>query len=178
MNVIQTLQEMLDAHGITKYDDDPETLNTFLLEAKLMVGASFVFDQEYNDYKENFNGNKYALDYYPLKSSGSLTVLCNDVNITGNIRKISEEGIIYFKKTFTGTLDVTYTVGLTDDDLTEYILPITLYLVKDNEGQNISSVTEGDVSISYNNSTGSTSTQIDALVANLRDKYSARMCLL
>ena len=176
---IEILRTLLQANDIHEYDDAQDSvLEAFISEAKMLINEPFCNDTTYNDYVEGFTGKKYVTDYYPLKAD-CLEVTFNDIDISEHIKKITEEGIIYFDKQFNhGTLDVTYVVGLSSEDIENYIIPITLYLIRDKTGRNVSSITEGDVSISYNNSTGGTAMQIDTLINNLKDKYCARLCLL
>lgn len=176
-DTIQTILAILHANGITKYDDDTSSLESFLLEAKLLVGEPFMFDQQYTDYKQEFYGDNIVTSYYPIKDD-CIQLVLDGVDITSHIRRIDSDGIIYLDKNYHGALIADYTVGLSGDDIVNYLIPICVALIRDREGLNISSVTEGNVSVSYNNSTGSTTLQLDNLVNALKEKYGARVCLL
>lgn len=172
MTLIEDLQDLLTLHGIDTSKYTPTMLNALILEAKTLIGADYVYDSQYTDYKDTFHGTRYMTEKYPVKEVTSITV--NDEEIIP--RKITHNGIIYFDGYITGGLEVEYIVGLDDNDYEKTILPICLYIAKQNEGQNVSSVQEGDVNVSYD--TGSNQAMIDTLINNIRGKYGARVRLL
>lgn len=176
MTIYETIRNMLISNGIATTYSDAE-LDSFILEAKLLVDAPFVNDAVYEDYVDRFSSDKYMIRHYPLKESDDFNVLIDDKDITNNVRKITSNGIIYFDKKYTGSLTVSYVCGLNTTAINDYLIPIIVYLIKDKEGKNISSISEGDVSVSYNNSSN-TSLTLDSLVNRLRKKYGARLRLL
>lgn len=169
------LRQLLTANGITTTYTDQE-LDAFLLEAKLLIGEDWVFPHQYKDYVHKWDGDTYVLDYYPVLTGETVTVKVNDVTREDIIDKVTSEGIVYFKHSINGSLEITYTVGLPDEDVVEYLLPITVAVVEDILGRNVASVTEGDVSVSY--SSTSTKSQTESLIGALREKYCARLCVL
>ena len=176
MLIYETLRKMLISHGITtEYSNDE--LDSFILEAKLLLDAPFVYDTLHEDYVDDFEGNKYMLRYYPFKESNEFSVSLNDEDITSHVKKIMKSGLLFFDKSFHGSLNVTYSVGLDVDDINTYIVPIVLYIIRDKEGKNISSINEGDISISYDNTSNSSLTT-DALIKRLKNKYGTRLRLI
>jgi hypothetical protein len=87
------------------------------------------------------------------------------------------EGVVYFPEKQCGRLLVQYTVGLGTEDMEKYILPITVHLIMEKEGKNISSISEGDISISYDTN-NTLNAQVTTLIQELKNKYSGRVCLL
>lgn len=174
MTIYDTLRDMLINHGvITEYTD--AQLDNFILEAKLLIDTPFVNNSQIEEYKTDWTGDVYYTNEYPLIKS-SVTVIINNTVIIPE--HVTSDGIIYLDKTYTGDLKCTYTIGLSNEDITNYLLPIVVCLIEDKEGLNIASVGEGDINISYNNATGYTSKTLDTLIQNLRDKYSARVRLI
>lgn len=176
-DAISTLRTLIETNKITTTYTD-EQLEAIIQEALLLVNAPYTTDTTYNDYIHEYDASTYITQYYPLKSIKVLQCTLNEENINDYIVHATRDGIIYFDRHLRGRLEVTYTVGLDDEDINNYILPIALYLVKDLEGKNINSIQEGDVTVQYNNLSSSTSAGIDALVANLRNRYGARVRLI
>ena len=164
---------MLLNHGITKEYTNAQ-LDSFILEAKLLVDMPFMMNSVYEDYEAKYRGKVYYTHEYPiLTNSVQLTIDGKRVPILN----INNEGRIIFDKKHRGTLECKYTVGLSDDDINNYLIPIVVCLIEDAEGGNISSITEGDVSLSYD-TTGYSNRTLDSLVNGLRNKYGARVRLV
>ena len=176
---IETLRTLLQANKITTTYTDEE-LEAIITQALLLVNAPYTTDNTYNDYVHTFNGTSYITQYYPLKtiSHDDIIVTLDDVNVNEYISNLTRDGIIYFDRPLRGRLNITYTVGLDTNDINNYIVPIALYLIKDNEGMNMNSVQEGDVTVNYSNMATSTCAGIDALIGNLRNRYGARVRLI
>lgn len=173
MTMIETIQEILSAHEVQK-DYTTQEIETFILEAKLLVNAPFMNDTILEEYTKEFSGDVYVTDNYPIKQLCELTI--NGSNITPD--KIEENGIIHLSKSYHGKLQIRYIVGLTTDDINNYLIPLVVAVIENKAGMNISSITEGDVSVSYNNNTGANSVTIDSIVNELREKYSAKVVVL
>lgn len=172
MTIYDDLRNLLSLHGIDTTDYDENKLNALLLESKLIINAPFTTDTVHKDYKQHFLGDKYLTESYPLKEVVSVKIGEEEVIP----EHVSSNGIIYFEKQVSGKLLVEYIVGLTSQDYQDTVLPICVYLAKDIAGQNVSSISEGDVSVSY--AAGSSATMIDNLVSEIRSKYGARVRLL
>lgn len=172
MSILEDLRAMLIAHNIdvTAYTD--QILNSFISEARLLVGEDFMFDHTVEEYDPNFDDDCIMVGDYPVKE-GTVVVTLDDEVITPT--KITSEGIIYLPSRVNGHLSVRYTVGLSGEDINQYLLPIVVYMIREKEGQNISSINEGDISISYDTSNG-VNTQMSQLIQDLKHKYSGRAC--
>lgn len=170
---LEQLRKLLVAHNITKQFSD-EVLESYILEAKLLVNIPALNEELHEDYVKKFNGDTYVVDYYPLLEIVELTV--NGVSVAPE--RISSDGIIYFNGNKTGTLYCQYKVGLSSEEINVDLLPLVVALIENKEGANVSSITEGDVSVSYNNSNGVSATTIDSLVEAIREKYTAKVVLL
>ena len=176
MSIVDDLRAMLVAHGIdaTQYTDS--MLESFIFEAKVLVDAPFVFDTVHEDYNPQFRGDVFMTDNYPVLDDEVLRVTIDDLVVTPE--HITHEGIIYLDKTYQGKLKCTYNVGLNGDDIQSYLLPLVVSMIQEKEGLNLSSITEGDVSISYNNSGTGYSSQVSQLVQALKNKYSGRVAFI
>lgn len=172
MTLHDDLLSLLELHGIDTTQYTESKLNALILEAKTLINTEYITDSQEEDFVLKFTGKAYMTEKYPLKQVNTITV--DGVPVTP--LKTRSSGIIYFDEYVTGKLEVNYIVGLTDTDYSETVLPICLYIAKDAEGQNISSISEGDVSVSY--AAGSSATMIDNLVSEIRSKYGARVRLL
>lgn len=170
MSMVDDLRSMLIAHGIEASSYTDGMLDSFILEAKLLVNEPFMFDTVHEDYDPDFSGDVFMTSDYPVLPEG-LTVTVGGEVI--NPTHISSEGLIYFEKAYKGVLNCTYTVGLTSDDIQSYLLPMVVSMVQEKEGMNVASINEGDVSISYDNTTG-LNTQVTQLIQSLKNKYSGR----
>ena len=174
MTEISDLRELLQVYGIDDSQYTDTQLQLLLKQARAFIGD--VTPTEHTDYVERFNGKRYMTQFYPVGVE-SVTVTVEGESITPHY--ISEDGIIYFDKIVNGELQCTYTQQLSEEDISSAVIPLTVYMIKDNMGGNMSSITEGDVSVSFdNNSTVSTSNQINRLIESLRQKYKARVVLL
>lgn len=174
MTIYDTLRNMLQNHGVTTQFTD-EQLDLFIMEAKLLIDAPYVNNSQFEEYIKEFNGDIYCTNEYPIIEESVEIIINNQAIIPDHI---TNDGIIYLPETYDGTLKCNYMVGLNQEDIQYYLLPIVACIIEEKEGLNISSVNEGDVSITYNNGTGYTSQTLDALIQNLKDKYSARVRLI
>ena len=172
-----TLKTLIAANKITTNYTD-EQLESLIQQSLLLVNAPYTTDTTYNDYIHEYDASTYITQYYPIKNVLDIECTLDGTAINEYIVHATRDGIIYFDRSLRGRLEVTYTVGLDNTDINNYILPIALYLVKDLEGKNINSIQEGDVTVQYQNMNTSTSAGIDALIANLRSRYGARVRLI
>ena len=177
MTLTDDIIEILNANGIdtTKYDET--RINALYNEALKLIDAPFTKTTTHTDYINIFHDNKYITNFYPVLLDDDITIKLND-NIVEPV-KVTKEGIIYFKNNMHGVLEVTYNVGIDDDDINNYIIPLIVAMIKNNENRNgISSISEGDISISYNATTGTVATSIDDIIKNIRNKYAGRLRLI
>lgn len=171
MSIYDDLRSLIALNNITKEYSDEE-LDLFISEAKLLINAEVMEDTVYTDFKPNFKGRTYVTNNYPLKTTENISITIDDKEITPT--HINKNGIIYFDGEKRGELKCEYVVGLNEEAVEKYSIPIILYLIKETNGGNITSVGEGDVHINYSTITDE---NIVNLIDELKNRYSARIRL-
>jgi len=175
MSMYDNLRELLKVHGVTKEYTDNQ-LDMFILEAKLLIDAPFINNNQYEEYIPDFNDDIYCTNEYPLITDSVELSVDNQVVTPEHI---TADGLIYLDHVYQGTLRCNYVTGLNEDEINTDLLPVVACLIEEKEGMNIASVSEGDINISYNTSNGYTSNTLDTLIQQIRDKYSgARVRLI
>lgn len=168
MTLLTDLKKILEANGITDYTDTQ--LEAFIDKARVLANIPGLTPHTEHDVVKDFTGDVYVTSFYPILDDAiSLTI-----NGEAVIPKLVEydKGIIFLNNTINGLLQCTYTTGIPEEEFNVDLLPIVVQLVTDSSGKNISSITEGDVTVSYKtSSSGSDETSIDALIRNFRAKY-------
>lgn len=172
INMVQTIKDILQTHGDKEYTT--KEVENYITEAILLIDSPLTTDTTFEEYHRCYSGETYVTAHYPLKSIETITF--NDEEITPD--RVDEDGIIYFDKCRRGKFLVRYIVGITEEDTKKYLIPLVVALIENKEGKNISSITEGDVSVSYNNATGVSALTVDSLLASLKEKYCSRVVLL
>lgn len=171
-----TLRSLLRNHNIPCDEYTDEQLGAYIDEAKLLLNTPYSFDTTFTDYHDHFHGRVYLTDYYPLLSTSDVVVKVDDIVVTP--RRITNDGRVFLEKCVDGSLECTYTVGLSDDDIINTILPVTMYIIQASNGTgDISSVNEGDLSVSYDTSNGYNA-EVNKLVQQLKNKYRARVRII
>lgn len=169
MTLLEELKKILEANGITEYTD--EQLNAFIDKAKVLVNIPNLTPHEEYDIVRDFEGDVYVTSYYPIIDDESLTLLIDDKPITPQLVNY-EKGIIFLHNDYEGILTCSYKAGIAEEEINKDLLPIVAQLVQEGAGRNVSSITEGDVTVSYNiTNTGVDETSLDALIRNFRAKY-------
>lgn len=177
MTIVEDLRQLLVANGIddTQYTD--EELTIFIDTAKTVIGLEYTESIAHEDYVEKIQCRKYMTNYYPI-APDSVCVLVDGEEVTA--KKITKEGIIYFYEIIDGEFSCTYLQAI-DTDLIDYATRLlSLYTIQEKEGTGaVSSIAEGDISISYDtNSSASNSNRVARIVDSIRSKYKARVRLL
>ena len=171
----EEIQEILEAQGITYTE---EQIQAFVKEAKNLVQSPLLTPQTFTDYQREYTGDTILTKYYPIMED-TLSVTINDISIVPVFVEVLS-GIIHLDHTHNGVLKVEYTAGLSEEEVLSDITPLVTALILDNEGYNLSSITEGDVSVTYAGKIGSNggSTSIDSLVTSLQSKYDCLVRLI
>ena len=174
MSELETLRELLKAHGLpnTQEEISDEELEAWILEAKLLINEPYMFTNITEDYDPEFGDEIYMTEDYPIIPD-TVSLSIDDTAIAPE--RVTNDGIIYLEKPMHGKLSCTYTVGLCDADVENYLLPIVVYMVKDNEGRNVSSIQEGDLNVSYD---ATSNMQISNLIDRLVNKYNGRVVFI
>ena len=174
--MIEKLRALLEAKGIPASEDDNQ-LALLISQATTLIGDEYIHPRSEVDYDYDFKGDLYITAEYPILTE-EVEVYLDDKNITSSILSITCEGVIHFKQDYEGILKTNYTVGLSDEKIEDYLLLATMYLcADDNNMGNVSSITEGDVSIGYDR-TGNTGNSLDSIISEVHKQFGARVKLI
>lgn len=165
------------------YSDEElnDMCNLKLNELENMIGL-YINPVIKEEYIPTFCSNIVYLDFYPVLE---IKQVMGDGNLFNAEDYILQklEGLIFLKHNFIGELKIIYTVGFTQEQFNSKVqsllYDIILYTLRNAENQygEISSITEGNVSISYNSNT-SLYTQINNKINNLKNMYHCRCGML
>ena len=155
---INDLRLLLKLNGIddTQYtDEDLEKLIDYYTKVFDSLICFNYHSKQYEDFiPADDSFNSLLLNHFPVTNLITLTI--KEKNHLDDIRNINlTSGIIHFKKPFIGDTRVIYRSGWSDEDIERLINPIILDLIiwgiKYGKAGLINSITEGDVSVSYDN---------------------------
>lgn len=174
--IVDELRALLELYNIDDSQYTDEQLEMMISQARACIGTEYTEASDHEDYVRDFCGDYYLTEYYPIDIE-SVRVTIDDERVFPD--KITSEGIIYFENEHRGKLSCTYVQDFSSDDIKDVILPVAMYMIRDKNGGNMRSINEGDISITYeNDSQLSTSNMIASLVQKLQNKYKARVRLL
>lgn len=169
MTLLSDLKQIIEADGITQYTD--EQLEAFILKAKSLINIPGITPHIECDVKKDFEGDVYVTEYYPILNDNSFLLQIGDETITPLLIEY-DKGIIFLPSTKKGILRCSYTTQICEEEIDNDILPITVEVVRQAAGKDVSSIKEGEVTVSYKNNTSqSDNTSLDALIRNFRAKY-------
>ncbi|MBO6275613.1 MAG: hypothetical protein J6M91_08805 [Methanobrevibacter sp.] len=117
-----------------------------------------------------FNDNVILLDDFPVIEVKLIKINSNEIASEDYIL-VENEGTIYLNETCSGRLYVEYTYGLPEED---YLPLLDLMVEYENDTswkKDASSISEKNVSISYDTSQGK-GARIQAMIQDLRNKYA------
>lgn len=185
---IEELRILLKFEGIdlTDYTDEEITvlINSKTRELKGLLGLDII-PVHRKETSHHFRGEKLRLDFYPVKEMHAVIVdgeylKHKDYSVDYNL------GILRFKnKQYGSNVTVEYLSGLSDDDMETLIKPLisdmviyTLTSTDPSSPEGLSSVKEGDVSVSYDTS-NSRGALINNRITDIRNRFnSARLRFL
>jgi hypothetical protein len=174
--IVDELRELLVLYDIADSEYTDEQLEMMISQARACIGTEYTEASDHEDYVRDFCGDYYLTDYYPVDVDSVRVTIDDEIVFP---EKITSEGIIYFTNQQRGKLSCTYVQDFSSYDIKEVILPLTMYMIRDKNGGNMRSINEGDISITYDNDSQlSTSNMISQLVQKLQNKYKARVRLL
>ena len=173
------LRTLLQSNGIddTSYDDSQ--LCQLIQQSVTLIGEDYVTGSCETEYDYTFNGDMYMTMSYPVVTD-EVQVKLDDVDVPSeDILHITSEGVIRFKRDLEGLLEVRYRNGVNDSTMTDFLLLATLHLVKGGASGtgNISSITEGDVNVSYDNTTNSNNS-LNGVITTVHGLYGARVRMI
>lgn len=174
---LTSLREQLQANGISSEEYTNAQLTQMIHNAVTLIGEEYVTSRCEIDYDYAFHGDMYLTAEYPITPT-RIQVSLDDEDITDKIESITREGAIHFKEDLGGVLKVEYEVGLTSDIAREYVLLASMYLTKSNNNMgSISSINEGDVSVSYD-TTNNARNSLDGIINEIHGQFGARVRMI
>jgi hypothetical protein len=168
----ETLPTLLASEGYEFTTEEYEDLLTIVkaqIEARLPLPLT---PREYTQFMVLDHTLRVVLDFFPVTTINSITV-DDEVIVTEEYRLDCNDGVLYLKNPLHGLLKVVYMIGLSEEDYTQYILPLILDMLKYNLSngwdKDASSIKEGDVSVNYD-----TSLSLGALIQNRLNNLETR----
>lgn len=173
---VDELRVVLRINGVdeTTYSDDE--LNNLINFHTGLFNTLICFNYNLTEYEEYYpvseSTRSLLINHYPIQSLSTLKI--GDKDYTSNIKYLDKKpGIIYFKEPLTDDVSITYMSGFDETQVNELIKPLILdlivYGVKYGVGGVISSLSEGDVSVSYD-----TSMSIQSRINDLNKRYCVK----
>ena len=175
--MIDDLKARLSINGLPTDKWTDEELTALLTQSAAVIGTQYVQGELNNEYTYDFNSEIYTTICYPVKTD-DIHVQLNNEDITEHIEHVTSDGILTFDKQYTGKLCVSYNNQADNEIINDYICLVAIEMLKNNSSLgNISSITEGDLSITYD-SNSTTRASLDNIANELRNMYGARVRLL
>ena len=156
MITVDELRLLLRLNGIDDKEFSDEDLETLINYYTDIFDTLICFEYRIKRYSEFYpcddSFDSLVLNHYPVTKLISVTI--DNKDCTNNIREINNKsGIIYFNRPFIGDTRAVYRSGWSEQDIEKYIYPLIIdliiYCLKYGKAGVISSLTEGDVSVSY-----------------------------
>lgn len=181
---VDELKTELDNQGVdySAYEEQLEQLlKSTITKLQGLTGLSInPIIREFLIY--DYEGKMLQFDFYPVQC---VNQLCINEKIVDDDKYVLDEGlgVLYFKTLMNGVLKCKYTTYVPDEIITSIINPLLVDMLSHdiNKGFNwegeYSTVKEGDVSVSYDTSTGLYNS-IQDRINNLKFMYSGRAKLL
>lgn len=117
-----------------------------------------------------FNDNVILLDDFPVIEVKLIKINSNEIASEDYIL-VENEGTIYLNETCSGRLYVEYTYGLPEEDYLPLLDLMVEYETDTSWKKDASSISEKNVSISYDTSQGK-GARIQSMIQDLRNKYA------
>lgn len=187
---VQEVRDALDAYGIEYELSDAQiqmliNIKTEELQSSICVHIGPMIDS-YEDW--DFSGDRFFLPYYPVINLMSVKV---NNTVVLDCKYKERTGLVKLPTRMSGDLEVVYTYGLRlNNHLKMLIIDMICNSIRIGSSSttssstttnNISTIREGDVSISYSNSTSDVDKASDSInqrVDWLRNEYAGRLRLL
>lgn len=181
---MMTDEEIYEALQSLDIEITPEKYDALLKVAKAELESRVIVPIEPTSYTQtmhDFKGDKIIVDMFPVESIHQLkinnTILYEDTDYQINY----DDGIIYLKQPCWGFLKLEYIAGLSVNDYQKYITPLLLLILQDKLDvgwdKNASSISEGDISVSYDTSLGIVAT-IQKGVDDLNNRFSTYLRMI
>jgi hypothetical protein len=147
---------ILRAYGIDDSQYTDEELEHLIQYYTRLFNSLICFNYLPCDYEEYYPVNDSTkavlINHYPVIEVSSITL--DEKDYTNNVYRIEKDtGIIYFKENIMGDLILKYHAGWSDKDIETIIIPLILdllvYGIRYGVDGIVSSISEGDVSVSF-----------------------------
>ena len=176
---LTSLRTLLQSNGIddTMYADSQ--LCQLIQQSVTLIGEDYVSGSCETEYDYTFEGDMYMTMSYPVVTD-EVTVKLDGVHVPSeDILHITSEGVIRFNRDLEGLLEVKYRNGVNDSTMKEFLMLATLHLIRGGSSGtgNISSIQEGDVNVSYDNTTNSNNS-LNGVIQTVHDLYGARVRMI
>lgn len=178
---VEELQNRLHLAGIdySKYTDEDlsNLIDLTLEEIEAETGLPITYPRLIVEYEDLFRGKVYETDFYPIECCE----IRLDDELLEDVHRIDlNRGIFYFRPSLTGDLEVKYRIQYTDKTVLTGL--ITDMIILGIEGDPVhgvwNSVREGDVSVTYGNSSGGLQEKTNEALNRLKGYYKPRIRLL
>lgn len=176
---IDELRLILKVDGVEADNYSDEELNQLVTYYTRLFNNLISFNyiaREYNEYIPLFEYTSSVLiNHYPIQEISTLTIENKDyINKLKHVN--AESGLIYFTEPVLGDLQITYMSGWSEEDIEAIIQPVIfdliVYGVKYGAEGIITSLREGDVSVSYD--VNSSLTNIRSRISDLNKRFGVK----
>lgn len=181
---VEELEASLTQLGIdySDYEENLEQLLTSYIQKLIGLTGAPILSKTIEEMEYDYSGKTFQFKVYPISEVKCVCLNGNPVDeelyvLDGNI------GVLYFTRSFTGLLKLTYTVELSEQVIDTLVNPLLVDMLGHDISKGFnwdgeySTVKEGDVSISFDTSTGSYA-GIQNRINELKYMYSYRAKLL
>lgn len=177
---VEELKKRLRLAGIdyTSYtDEDLQALIELAIERiEAETGLPINQPRLITEYEDSFHNKVYETDFYPLQ--------CCEIRLDDELieahRVDMDRGILYFKPVTPGDLEVKYQIQYTDITVLTGLITniIILNISEDTVHGTWNSIREGEVSVTYGNSSGGLQEKTNEALNRLKGYYKPRIRLL
>ena len=181
---VEELKASLTQLGIdySDYEENLEQLLASYIQKLIGMTGAPILPESVTEMVYDFSGKMFQFKKYPVSKVDCVCVNGNPVDSEKFVLD-GDLGVLYFTRTFTGLLKLKYTVELSEGVIDSLVNPllVDMFAHDINKGFTFdgeySTVKEGDVSISYDTSSGLYSSMQDR-INQLKFMYSYRAKLL
>lgn len=181
---MMTDEEIYEALHELDVEVTPEKYNALLKVAKAELESRVSIPIEptsFTQTQHDYHGNKIVVDMFPIQSIHQLKINNTRLYEDNDYQINYDDGIIYLKQPHYGFLRLEYIAGLSVNDYQKYITPLLLLILQDKLNvawdKNAASISEGDISISYDTSLGIVAT-IQKGIDDLNNRFAAYLRMI
>lgn len=171
------IKEILEARGV-ELPEDEEQYNALLKGIKLSIVQNIgvpITPTEFHEFERIQNCTVFLITNFPVHEIISLSIGEEELK-EEEYTLDSFNGLIYFNNAQTGFLKLNLIAGLTSEQYDSLISPLILdmmeYQLDSGWDKNASSISEGDISVSFDTSVGK-GALIQSALDDLKNQFSA-----